>query len=140
MGLLLNQIGIQGGSWRLKIEFIKGHWDTRGLVFEPVKGEQLASQQNMHVVVSAPGAVRGNHYHLQGTEIIAVTGPSLVRMKENGQIRDVKIHEKEIFAFTFPPGVSHAIQNTGEKDRVMAAFNTVSHDPSHPDTVEDILI
>ncbi len=124
----------------VKIESIKGHWDMRGLVFEPVKGEQLASQQNMHVVVSAPGAVRGNHYHLQGTEIIAVTGPSLVRMKENDQIRDVKIHEKEIYAFTFPPGVSHAIRNTGKKDHVMAAFNTLAHDPNHPDTVEDILI
>ncbi|MCF8128291.1 MAG: WxcM-like domain-containing protein [Deltaproteobacteria bacterium] len=124
----------------VKIESIKGHWDARGLVFEPVKRDQLAYQQNMHVVVSAPGAVRGNHYHLQGTEIIAITGPSLVRIKENDQIRDVKIHENEIFAFTFPPGISHAIQNTGKEAHVMAAFNTLTHDPNHPDTVEDILI
>jgi len=121
-------------------ESIKGHWDTRGLVFEPVKGDQLVYQQNMHVVVSVPGAIRGNHYHLKGTEIIAVTGPSLVRIKEDGEMRDVKILEKEIFAFTFPPGVSHAIQNTGKEAHVMAAFNTVAHDPNHPDTVEDILI
>jgi dTDP-4-dehydrorhamnose 3,5-epimerase-like enzyme len=94
----------------------------------------------MHVVVSNPGAVRGNHYHLQGTEIIAVTGPSLVRIKENDQIRDVKIHEKEILAFTFPPGVSHAIQNTGKKRPCHGGLqHSGPHDPNHPDTVvEDI--
>ena len=124
----------------VKIEIIEGHFDARGLVFEPVNGDQLAYQQNMHVVVSVPGAVRGNHYHLQGTEIIAVTGPALVRIKEDGEINNVVIPEKEIYAFTFPPGVSHAIQNTGTEANILAAFNTVAHDPEHPDTVGDNLI
>ena len=124
----------------VKIEPIKVHSDARGAVFEPLEGDRLAFQRNMHVVVSESGAVRGNHYHLQGTEIIAVAGPALVRIKENNRIRDVEIPESKVYAFTFPPGVSHAIKNSGTQAIVMAAFNTIAHDPNHPDTVEDILI
>jgi hypothetical protein len=40
----------------------------------------------------------------------------------------------------FPPGVSHAIQNTGHTDSLLVAFNTCAHDPADPDTVQDILI
>jgi dTDP-4-dehydrorhamnose 3,5-epimerase-like enzyme len=124
----------------VRIEPIKGHFDARGLVFEPVGEDQLALQHNMHVVVSNPGAVRGNHYHLKGTEIIAIAGPALVRIREDSDIRDVVIEEKEIYAFTFPPEVSHAIQNTGTHPHILAAFNTLAHDPNHPDTVVDVLI
>ncbi len=124
----------------VKIETIKSHRDKRGFVFEPILEELIASQRNMHVVVSNPGAVRGNHYHLKGTEIIAVTGSARVRIKEDGEMREITVPENEVYAFTFPPGVSHAILNAGTEPHILAAFNTVPHDPDHPDTVEDRLI
>ena len=122
------------------IESIQVHSDGRGFVFEPLKAGDLAVQRNTHIVLSMPGVIRGNHYHLKGTETIAVTGPALVRIREKKELRDVKVPKEEVYAFTFPPGVSHALKNTGEGPGVLAAFNTVEHDPENPDTVSDILL
>lgn len=122
------------------IESIQVHSDGRGFVFEPLKAGDLAVQRNTHIVLSMPGVIRGNHYHLKGTETIAVTGPALVRIREKKELRDVKVPKEEVYVFTFPPGVSHALKNTGEGPGVLAAFNTVEHDPENPDTVSDILL
>ena len=122
------------------IESIQVHSDGRGFVFEPLKAGDLAVQRNTHIVLSMPGVIRGNHYHLKGTETIAVTGPALVRIREKKELRDVKVPKEEVYVFTIPPGVSHALKNTGEGPGVLAAFNTVEHDPENPDTVSDILL
>jgi hypothetical protein len=36
-----------------------------------------------------------------------------------------------------PPGVAHAIKNTGTATGVQIGFNTIEHDPAHPDVVRD---
>ncbi len=125
---------------KVTIDSIPPRSDARGVVFEPVDAGTLAQQKNFHTVITVPGAVRGNHFHRQGTEIIAVTGPALVRYREDGEIQEVEIPAAAVLRFIFPPGVSHAIQNTGPEPNVMVGFNTMTHDPEHPDTVEDILI
>ncbi len=114
--------------------------DARGFVFEPLELELIASQRNIHVVISKPGVIRGNHYHLNGTEIIAVVGPALVRIKQRDEVRDVEVPEQEVYRFTFLPGVSHAIKNIGDQPNVLISFNTCEHDPENPDTVQDILL
>lgn len=114
--------------------------DPRGFVFEPLEGEALIQQRNVHVVVSRPGAVRGNHYHRVGTESLAVCGPALVRIRRDSQVEEFTIPAESIYRLTIPPGVSHAIQNTGTADSLLIAFNTQPHDPDRPDTVQDLLI
>jgi dTDP-4-dehydrorhamnose 3,5-epimerase-like enzyme len=114
--------------------------DQRGFVFEPLSTGDFASQRNAHIVISLPGIVRGNHYHIKGRETITVLGPSLVRFREHGEIKDVVIPEKEAWRFVFPPGVSHAIKNLGKESNILIAFNTKEHDPVHPDTLGDPLI
>ena len=124
----------------VEIDSIHVHTDTRGVVFEPLETTMIASQRNAHVVISRPGVVRGNHYHRHGTEIVAVIGPAMVRIKEDGELRDIEVPEQKVYRFIFPPKVPHAIQNTGDRPNVLIAFNTCEHDPQHPDTMEDILI
>jgi UDP-2-acetamido-2,6-beta-L-arabino-hexul-4-ose reductase len=124
----------------LEIDCLTVHSDARGVVFEPLEKEMIAAQLNAHVVISQPGVVRGNHYHLNGTEIIAVMGPALVRIREDGKLCDIQIVEKKVYRFTFPPNVPHAIKNTGDRVNVLVAFNTCEHDPKNPDTVQEILI
>jgi len=119
---------------------VKVHSDDRGFVFEPLGKHALQIQRNAHVVISQPGAVRGNHYHLKGTETIAVMGPALVRIKKGDQQQDVEVPAQNVFQFTFPPKVSHAIKNTGGKPNLLIAFNTLERDPGKPDLVEEILI
>jgi UDP-2-acetamido-2,6-beta-L-arabino-hexul-4-ose reductase len=124
----------------LEIDSLSVHSDARGVVFEPLAAERIASQLNAHVVVSKPGVVRGNHYHLQGTETIAVVGPALVRVREDGNIRDIEVPEEKVYRFTFPPKIPHAIKNIGNRVNILVAFNTCEHDPENPDTVQEILI
>ena len=121
-------------------ESLNVHSDTRGLVFEPVDLDIFARLENAHVVVSLPGVVRGNHYHHRGEEIIAVVGPALVRYREGEDLRDVEVPPGEVYRFTFPPGVPHAIQNLSRQPNVLVAFNTLAHDPKQPDTTPCELI
>ena len=114
--------------------------DNRGFVFEPLIADAFSFQRNAHVVISLPGVVRGNHYHLKGEETIAVMGPALVRIRENDKITTIDIPLEKAYRFTFPPGVSHAIQNLGSQPNVLVAFNTIEHDPENPDTVGEVLI
>ena len=114
--------------------------DERGFVIELLNTEKFASQRNAHIVISLPGVVRGNHYHIKGKETITVLGPSLVRFREHGGIKDVVIPDKEAWRFVFPPGVSHAIKNLGKETNILVAFNILEHDPVHPDTKTDPLI
>jgi UDP-2-acetamido-2,6-beta-L-arabino-hexul-4-ose reductase len=119
---------------------LKVNSDSRGFVFEPLPADAFSYQKNAHVVVSDPGVIRGNHFHIKGEERIAVVGPSLVRYRENDEIKEIDIPSGEVYGFTFPPGVGHAIKNMSDRPNVLVAFNTVKHDPDKPDTIEDLLL
>jgi UDP-2-acetamido-2,6-beta-L-arabino-hexul-4-ose reductase len=124
----------------VSIEDVPLHRDTRGWVFEPVEPERFPTQRNAHLVLSEPGAIRGNHYHVRGTEVVVVMGPALVRYREETEVRDVAVPDGKAIRFTFPPGVPHAIQNTGRQATLMIAFNTELHERANPDVVREELI
>lgn len=114
--------------------------DERGVLFEPLSAEEIANYKNVHIVISNPGVVRGNHYHRKGKETLAVTGPSVVRYRLNGKNVDVTVPENRVYRFTFPPLVAHAIKNIGSRPNLLIAFNTMEHDQGHPDTVVEELL
>lgn len=118
---------------RVERRQLKVHADGRGAVFEPLEPALLAGWRNVHTVVTEPGAVRGNHRHLRGTEVTAVLGPALVRFSAGAQIEDVTVPAGEAWRFVFPAGTAHAFKNTGDKPFVLVSFNTEEHDPSRPD-------
>lgn len=114
--------------------------DARGFVFEPLDAQRLPGQRNVHVAVTEPHAIRGNHYHQHSTEVAVVIGPALVRLREEGRVRDVPVREGRALRFTFPPHVSHAFQGQGTKPMLLVAFSTAPFDPAAPDVVRDVLI
>lgn len=116
------------------------HADERGFVFEPTDSEGLRGQRNVHVVLTRPGFIRGNHYHRDAIERVTVLGPALVRFREDESVEDLRIGEGEAVRFTFPAGVAHAIQNTGDRPNLLIAFTDSVHDPAVPDVVREILI
>jgi dTDP-4-dehydrorhamnose 3,5-epimerase-like enzyme len=119
---------------RVRIETLETHRDARGSVFEPLNDAELALQKNVHVVLTEPAGVRGNHVHATAVEMSTVVGPCLVRLKEAGEIRDVEVPAGETWRFTIPPGVVHAYRNTGESVMVLVSFSTNVHDPVGADT------
>ena len=119
---------------RVLVRPVPQHTDPRGAVFEPLGAEALGHQRNAHVVLSEPGAVRGNHVHRRATEVLVVHGPALVRYREAGEVRDVDVPDAEVVSFTIPPGVPHAIVHTGSRQGLLVAFRDTAHDPDDPDT------
>jgi dTDP-4-dehydrorhamnose 3,5-epimerase-like enzyme len=124
----------------VRIEPVVLHQDRRGSVFEPLDPERLPGQRHVHVVVTEPGGVRGNHYHTRGTEVVTVQGPALVRLRDERGVWDTLVAEGAVTRFIIPPGVAHAIQNLGTQPTVLVAFRDVAYDTADPDVVREILI
>jgi len=122
------------------IESVKTHRDVRGSLFEPLNEAELAEQKNVHVVLTGPNEVRGNHRHASAVEMTTVVGPCLVRLKEDGVIRDVEVPAGETWRFTIPPGVAHAYRNTGSEPMVLISFSTQIHDPNASDTIREQIL
>jgi dTDP-4-dehydrorhamnose 3,5-epimerase-like enzyme len=123
-----------------QIEVLKAHSDARGSLFEPLDDRGLAAQKNVHVVLTAPGGTRGNHWHRHSVETTTVVGPCCVRLREAGGTRDVHVPAGEAWRFTIPAGVVHAYRNTGGSTMVLVSFNTHVHDPENPDTVREEIL
>ena len=122
------------------IEPVKTHRDSRGALFEPLSDAELSDQKNVHVVLTQPNEVRGNHRHLTAIETTTVVGPCLVRLKEDGVVRDELVPAGEIWRFSIPPGVTHAYRNTGDGVMVLVSFSTNLHDPHGADTVRETIL
>ena len=114
--------------------------DARGLVLEPLGPDEIPAQRNAHLALTAPGLIRGNHYHRRGAEVAVVLGPALVRLRDADGLRDVPVEAGAAVRFTFPPGVPHAMLNTGDATMVILSFTTEPHDPARPDVVREVLI
>ena len=125
---------------RVIVEEITIHQDARGGVFEPIEADALAAQRNVHVVLTEPGGIRGNHHHRLGTEVVTVYGSAWVRLRDGEEIEDRVVAEGQALRFTIPAGVSHAFKNIGERPNFLICFNTEAHDRGEPDVVRDILI
>jgi dTDP-4-dehydrorhamnose 3,5-epimerase-like enzyme len=125
---------------RVVVQSVKTHRDARGSVFEPLTDPELAGQKNVHVVLTQPNEVRGNHAHRTAVETTSVVGPCLIRLKEAGEIRDLDVPEGEIWRLTIPPGVVHAFRNTGDSAMVLVSFSTNLPDPAGSDTIRDQIL
>ena len=110
------------------------------MVFEPLDAAELAAQRNVHVVITEPGHVRGNHYHRLTTEILAVLGPALVRVRAEDALKDFMVAAGEIRRFVIPPGMPHAIRHDGSNAGVLVSFTTRPHDPLNRDTYREVLL
>jgi UDP-2-acetamido-2,6-beta-L-arabino-hexul-4-ose reductase len=125
---------------RVVVQPVKTHCDARGSLFEPLSDAELSSQKNVHVVLTHPNEVRGNHVHRTAVETTSVVGPCLIRLKEAGTIRDLQVPAGETWRLTIPPGVVHAFRNTGESMMVLVSFSTNQHDPTGSDTLREQIL
>src|SRR5258708_22878896 len=125
---------------RVVVQSVKTHRDVRGGLCEPLSDAELAGQKNVHVVLTQRNEVRGNHVHRTAVETTSVVGPCLIRLKEDGSIRDLEVPAGEIWRLTIPAGVVHAFRNTGETMMVLVSFSTNLHDPTGSDTEREQIL
>jgi dTDP-4-dehydrorhamnose 3,5-epimerase-like enzyme len=125
---------------RVVVQTVLTHRDARGSLFEPLTDMELAVQRNVHVVLTQPNEVRGNHVHRTAVETTTVVGPCLIRLKEAGAVRDLEVPARETWRLTIPPGVVHAFRNTGDSTMVLVSFSTNLHDPMGADTQREQIL
>jgi dTDP-4-dehydrorhamnose 3,5-epimerase-like enzyme len=128
------------GESAVVVTTVRAHRDARGALFEPLSDAELTAQRNVHVVITQPNEVRGNHSHHTATETTSVVGPCLIRLKEQGEIRDLQGPDGEVGRLTIPPGVVHAFRNTGDAPMVLISFSTNLHDPAGTDLVREQIL
>src|ERR1700729_1103818 len=96
----------------ITIRKLQVHTDARGTVFEPLESRLLAGWRNVHTVISEPGAIRGNHRHVRGTEVTAVLGPALVRYRVGDSIEERQGPAGGSRGFPVSPGTTQRFQKT----------------------------
>jgi dTDP-4-dehydrorhamnose 3,5-epimerase-like enzyme len=109
----------------IKIEKINMQMDKRGKVFEPLTQEilQSGSLMNVHIATMHPGVVRGNHKHLEMTEIVCFSGAiRFVAMNGNGDQEQMDFRESECVKLTISPGIGHAFVNTSDQETFLVCF------------------
>lgn len=115
----------------IEFEVLETFDDARGAAFEPVGGEALAGFRNVHVVLTEPGHVRGNHRHPRGSETLIVRGPALFVAEDGGARETREIAEDQVLRVRLGPGVAHAVKNTGDRPMLIVSFGTEPFDPTN---------
>jgi quercetin dioxygenase-like cupin family protein len=111
------------------------HADGRGWVINPFDGlPQGSGISNCHVFSIAPGASRGNHFHEDRDERVAVLSGSLWATDlDTG--RQIELSPDKAGLLVIAPGVPHAFENRGGGIAVAICFSTERLDSSSPGTI-----
>ncbi len=125
---------------KIKILDLQKKADERGWLIEMLGGdlpEGCKEFGQLHVSVAYPGKVRGNHYHTRKIEWFCVPagrGLLLLKDRETGEIREIKMGINNLKTIKIEPGAIHAIKNIGEEDMVLIVYSNEPFDPNDPDT------
>lgn len=110
---------------------------------EILRVKETSTIKMVYFSISAPGAVRGNHYHVRKTEWLSVVKGSAKLVCED---HSTKIKEELILSDDEPkvvrisPMVSHAVKNVGYDDMYLIVASSEIFDPNNPDTQRDNLL
>jgi UDP-2-acetamido-2,6-beta-L-arabino-hexul-4-ose reductase len=113
---------------------LKGHQDNRGTFYEILK--TLDSGQ-FSLSTTAPGIMRGNHYHhTKNEKFLVVKGEATIEFRHivtNEKI-SYKVSDKKMEVVEMIPGYTHNIKNTGDEEMVLFLWANETFDQDNPDT------
>jgi dTDP-4-dehydrorhamnose 3,5-epimerase-like enzyme len=98
--------------------------DERGWVTDPlVRSPDGKPLGHAHLASLEPGAIRGNHVHSGAAEYVLVWGGSAeIAWEDDGRAAREAVSDSELAVFEIPPGVAHAVTNTGPKTVYLIAY------------------
>jgi oxalate decarboxylase/phosphoglucose isomerase-like protein (cupin superfamily) len=121
---------------KLRILELDNTGDRRGFSFTaPTEAlEFVGRTADMHLASTAPGAVRGNHYHLRRREaIVILPGPAWSLHWDEGDSTTAQ-HQKfdgsRAVLVLVSPGSSHAVRNDGAAPLWLVACSSEPYDPT----------
>ena len=128
-------------GWPNMIEFIEkpGGDDPRGLSF-PLNEDIahfLGETNGCHIATILPSQIRGNHYHQNQKELLAVLpGVPWALYWDNGEgtpIQSQVFNGENAVLVRINPGASHALVNMGAAALTMVGLSDRPYDPGAPD-------
>ena len=123
---------------QIQISELENSGDVRGFSFCPPREayDFLGRIADMHFASTAPGAVRGNHYHLRKREAIIVLPGAAWSLHwdegENTLPQRRSFDGSAAVLVLVSPGNSHAVRNDGKNALWLV---TCATDPYDPETV-----
>ncbi len=121
---------------KVRIAELDNRGDARGFSFT-APSEALAfvgRMADVHLASTKPGAVRGNHYHLQRRQaIMALPGVKWSLHWDEGEgsaARHRDFDGGRAVMVLLSPGASIAVRNDGEGDLWMVTISSESYDPA----------
>jgi UDP-2-acetamido-2,6-beta-L-arabino-hexul-4-ose reductase len=110
------------------------HEDHRGAFFEVVRAW---GQGQTSISTTAPGIVRGEHFHFEKVERFAViSGQATIRVRRlfTDQVHSFDVTGTEPVFIDMPPLCTHDITNTGDQELITLFWSHDHFDPAAGDT------
>lgn len=114
--------------------------DNRGSLKKILMKSQLKENEKIeeiYVLNSEKGSVRGNHYHKKTFEYFTVvSGNAKVALKDldTGAFEEIQISSSQNLILRVPPNVVHAFKNEEEQPLIMLAISSKEYNKLDTDT------
>jgi len=108
--------------------------DSRGSLAEFIKQPHFGQ---VFISRTAPGVTRGNHYHeTKAEKFFVVEGQAIIRFRHvlGGPVIEHRVDGAEFKVLDIPPGYTHSIENTGNRELVTLFWASEIFQPEQPDT------
>jgi oxalate decarboxylase/phosphoglucose isomerase-like protein (cupin superfamily) len=121
---------------KIQISELRNHGDARGLSYSPPREalDFVGAIADLHLASTAPGAVRGNHYHPHKQEaIIVLPGAawSLHWDEGEGTAKQQRPFDGSgAVLVLISPGCSHAVRNDGSAPLWLVTCSSEAYDPA----------
>jgi UDP-2-acetamido-2,6-beta-L-arabino-hexul-4-ose reductase len=123
----------------MKLIELTDRGDARGSSFAPPVAwlDPPFPVQDVHISTLRPGRVRGDHYHVERSEILIVApGPQWSLFSDSGPDTTPtrrRFNGSSAVMISVPPMISHAIQNEGDTLLHLVGMTDGPYDPAAPD-------
>lgn len=116
---------------------MRRYTDRRGYLVENADPEIITGSKHFLYTSSAPGIVRGNHYHEHKIEWFCIIKGTCRLVTEDIKTKrreETIIHDTDDILFRAEPFVAHAMENVGKGEMIFLGFVNEVLDKKNPDT------
>lgn len=116
------------------------HADQRGSFFEVIRSHGGPGQSSFST--TTPGVVRGDHFHRRKVERFTVlSGRARISLRKvfTREVLQFDVEGDRPVAIDMPTMWAHSITNTGSDDLYTSFWTNDLFDPSHADTVSEVV-
>lgn len=116
---------------------LRRYTDNRGYLVENTDPEILKESKHFLYTTTAPGIVRGNHYHEHKIEWFCIIKGTCRLVTEDIKTKrreETIINDTDDILFRTEPFVAHAMENIGDTEMIFLGFVNEMLDRKNPDT------